>query len=198
MTEEPSGLPLQLGSTADKAIEIDLDMDIDMANMTNLFGDPAHSENARSAVDRLFIPLKQGEGNQAGGPGDLPSKENAMSGFEIDADVDAELFGEFNPDTGLDQGNPVNTTSGAQSGPSVPSPGSLLAQFSTSELETSKASISANHTLSSVSGEGFDMTSIDLSKLDSGFFAAGQNSEMDFRVDMEFMGMDTGGVTKTE
>ena len=191
MTKEPSSLPLQLGNTADKAIELDLDMDIDMANMTDLFGDPARPENPTNAVDRLFIPMKRDEGSQAEGP----SKENVLSGFEIDADVDAELFGEFHPDTELEQGNPANTTGGVQSGPSVPSPGSLLAQFSASDLEDTKASLTAEHTLSSVSGGGFDMTSIDL---DSGFFAPGQNPEIDFRVDMEFMGMDTGGITKTE
>jgi hypothetical protein len=196
MTEEP----LQLGNrTADKAIELELDMDIDMANMTDLFGDSAHSENQTNAVGGLFIPLKQSQESQPGGSGDVPSKDNVLSGFEIDADVDAELFGEFHPNAGLEQENQANTTTGVPSGISVPSPGSLLAQFSASDLEDSKASISANDDFKqSVSGEGFDMTSIDLSKLDAGFFAAGQNSEMDFRVDMEFMSMDTSVVTKTE
>jgi hypothetical protein len=181
--QEPTSLPLQLGNTTDKAMELDLNMDMDM---TDLFGDPADSET--NAVDRLFIPLKSGEGSQTGGT------ENDLSGL-IDADVDAELFGEFNPDTGLDQGSHMNTTTGAQSDSAIPSPGSLLAHFSASDLEDNKTSLSANHPLSSVSGEGFD---IDLSNLESSFFAAAQNSDMDFHVDMEFMGMESGGVTKTE
>jgi len=199
MTEEPSGLPLQLGNrTADNIIKLELDMDIDMADMTDLFGDSAHS-NQTNAVDRLFIPMKPGQVGQPGEPGNVPSKDNVLSGFEIDSDVDAELFGEFHPNAGLEQENPANTATGGPPDLSAPSPGSLLAQFSASNLEDSKASISANHTFKQpVSGEGFDMTSIDLSKLDAGFFAPGQNSEMDFRVDMEFVGMDTSGVTKTE
>lgn len=197
-TQEPSGLPLQLGNASeDKAMELDLEMDIDMANMTELFGDTADSDNSTNTVDELFIPLKPDERNQVGGPGNLASREDDLSGFEIDAS-DAELFGEFNPDTELDRGGPVNNTTGVQSGTSVTSPSSLLAQFSASDLDDNKASISANNTLSSVSGEGFDMTSIDLSNLGSSFFAAGQNSEMDFRVDMGFMGIDTGVVVKTE
>lgn len=189
--------PLQVGNaTMDKTIDLDLDMDIDMANMTDLFGDPADSENATSAVDRLFIPLKVDEGNHTGDNGNLPQKENILEGFHINASVDAELFGEFNPDTGLTHEGRVNTT-GVQSGSSVPSPGSILAQFSTSELQDSEISISVNPTLSS-SGGGFDIGSIDLPNLDSGFFSAGQNPDIEFHVDMGLIGMDANGVAKTE
>ena len=189
--------PLQIGNTTtDKSIDLDLDMDIDMANMTDLFGDPADSENATTAVDRLFTPLKPDDGNQTGRRSDFPAKENVLEGFHIDSSVDAELFGEFNPDTGLTHESRVTTITGIQSGSSVPSPDSILAQFSASELHDSKISISVNHTLSSSGGE-FDIGSIDLPNLDSGFFSAGQNPDIDFHVDMGLIGMDASGV-KTE
>jgi hypothetical protein len=172
MPQEQSSLPLGLGDSSDKPIELDLDsMDIEMANMTDLFGDAADSGSADDAAEDLFSPLGQNGGEGSENPGGLSTKEGVLPDFQIDSNMNVEV------------------------GPPVPSPGSLLAQFSSSHLMGNKSSPSGNPDLSTASTESFDLSSIDLSNLEP-FFTNGQEAP-NFSMDMEsFMDMSAGGSEK--
>jgi len=169
MPQERSSLPLGLGDSSDKPIELDLDsMDIEMANMTDLFGD---AESADDAAEDLFSPLGQNRGELSENLGGLSTKESVLADFQIDSNMNVEVD------------------------PPVPSPGSLLAQFSSSHLMGNKSSPSGNPDLSTASTETFDLSSIDLSNLDP-FFTNGQEAP-NFSMDMEsFMNMSAGGSEK--
>lgn len=197
MPQERSSIPLGLGDSSDKPIELDLDtMDIEMANMTDLFGDAADSGSADNAAEGLFSPLEQDEGERLGNPGGLSTKENVLADFQVDSNVNVELFGEFTAGTGLGRSSESNDPTGVQVDPPVPSPRSLLAQFSSSHLMGNKSSPSGNLDLSTASTESFDLNSIDLSNLDPGFFTNGQEAP-NFSMDMEsFINMSAGGSEK--
>jgi hypothetical protein len=172
MPQDRSSIPLGLGDSSDKPIELDLDsMDIEMANMTDLFGDAADSGSADNAAEGLFSPLGQDEGEGPENPGGLSTKENVLADFQIDSNMNVEVD------------------------PPVPSPGSLLAQFSSSQLMGNKSSSSGNPDLSTASTESFDLSSIDLSNLGP-FFTNGQEAQ-NFSMDMEsFINMSAGGSEK--
>ena len=164
-----------IGDTSDKPIELDLD--IEMANMTDLFGDQDTEDSNMNIHDGLFSPvLNEGESEQ-------PQTGN---------------FGNFasNPDPDLVSQLSAAGTSILQS--SAPSPGGLLAQFSSSRMMEQKPSPSDNPALTSMT-EAFDINAIDLSNLPAGFFTNTQDSGVGFPMDMEaFLTLGAGGEEKGE
>lgn len=188
ISQERTSMPLGLGDSSDKPIELDLDsMDIEMANMTDLFGDAVDSGNADNVVEGLFSPLGQSEDETFENPDDLPTEENVLADFQIDSNVNVELFGEFTASASLGRSNETNDSGGVHVDPT----GSLLAQFSSSHLVGDKTSPSGNLDLSTTSSETFDLNSIDLSNLESEFFTNGQEPA-NFAMDMEsFINMST-------
>ncbi|KAF8807634.1 hypothetical protein BYT27DRAFT_7189712 [Phlegmacium glaucopus] len=161
-----------VGDSSDKPIELDLD--IEMANMTDLFGDPDPEDS--NINDGLFSPvLTEGESEQ-------PQAENFVN-FAANPDLVSQLA--------------ITEPSILQSdSTSVPSPGSLLAQFP--RMMDHKPSPSDNATIPSMT-ETFDISTIDLSNLPTGFFSNTQDSGVSFPMDMEaFLTLGTGGEEKGE
>ena len=82
----PSSLPMsldpQLGSSADKPIDIDLDMDVDMGmdagSMNDLFGDSTENGSSVGAVDDLFSPgpLDGTKRDNSGGEGSAEKSDD--------------------------------------------------------------------------------------------------------------------------
>ncbi|KAF8973834.1 hypothetical protein BDZ97DRAFT_2053496 [Flammula alnicola] len=186
-----AALGVGLGDSSDKPIELDLDaMDIDMSNVADPFGNPAESGESSNPHDGLFSPLlDDGEGEQLQNneTDNQPLKEgDALNNFNITSPATDELFGDFTSsgDLGVDMdasGSMLQSQSN-----SVPSPGSLLAQFSAaSDLMDVKPSPSDDPSMHGT-GEAFDdLNSIDLNNLPSGFFSNPQDSEVGFSMDME-------------
>lgn len=163
-----------IGSSADKPIELDLDsMDIDMA-MTDLFGDSDNnSTEATNTVDGLFSPVV-GDTVMAN---DFPGKpEKTEENF-------LHALNQPNNDIFATLGHPDHSE---PSKPSLsaahpaPSPESLLASLSSSSQLVAHASTSND-----ASGEPqFDLNSLDLSTLGSGFFTNASEHDMNFPMDM--------------
>ena len=157
-----------IGSSADKPIELDLDsMDIDIA-MTDLFGDNVDnsSTEATNTADGLFSPVV----GDAVLTSDFPGKSEKMEGSILDA---------------LSQpSNDIYTTLGRSDHPQqasqpAPSPGSLFASLSPSSQLMANAPAS-----NGTNGEPqFDLNSLDLS-LSPVFFANDPSSDMNFPMDM--------------
>ena len=163
--ENDSTMDNGVGDSSDKPIELDLD--IEMANMTDIFGDPDADDSEDSNIrDGLFSPALNEERPQA------------------------ENFENFvNPDlvSQLAAAEPSILQSHSTS---VPSPGTLLAQFSSSRMMDHKPSPSDNGAIMS---ENFDINAIDLSNLPTGFFSNAQDSGVSFPMDMEdFLTLETG------
>ncbi|KAF8887764.1 hypothetical protein BD779DRAFT_1786028 [Infundibulicybe gibba] len=167
-----------VGSSADKPIELDLEsMEIDMATMTDLFGDADSSSNdANNAVDGLFSPVVGGPENSIVSS-DMSVKMEKDERVFLDALEVGHRANEDDIFTSVNT-NTDNSVNQALKGPalssqSVPSPGSILAGFpSPSQLNA--------------------LDSIDLSNLDAGFFGNDTEGEMNFSMDMEFLGMGAG------
>jgi hypothetical protein len=92
-----------LGNSADKPIELDLEgMEIEMANMTDLFGDSADtsSTDANAAVDGLFSPSTGGPSAAAEGK----AKEISMGILDGlgESGGNGDLFSSFGGKTGTD------------------------------------------------------------------------------------------------
>jgi len=171
--QDGSAMDNGIGDSSDKPIELDLD--IEMANMTDLFGDPDPEDS--NINDGLFSPvLNEGESEQ-------PQAENLY--FAGNPDLVSQLA--------------VAEPSILQSDPtSVPSPGSLLAQFSSPRMMGHKPSPSDNAAIPSMT-ETFDINAIDLSNLPTGFFSNTQDSGVSFPMDMEaFLTLGTVGEEKGE
>ena len=165
-----------IGDTSDKPIELDLD--IEMANMTNFFGDSDPEEPEDSNIhDALFSPvLDEGERER-------PQAEN-FENFVANSDLVSQLAA---------AGPPILQSHST----SVPSPGSLLAQFSTPRMMDQKPSPSDNAQAVPSMAETFD---IDLSHLPTGFFSNTQDSGVSFPMDMEeaFLTLGEGDEVKGE
>lgn len=179
--DHPS-IGLGLGGSSDKPIDLDLDldnMDVDMANMTDLFGDTAEPSEGTNADDGLFSPPDM--------PSTAGQAKDTLADFAMGSNVNTELFGDFSQST-----QDTLSTDGPPTMPndlSAPSPGTmLLAQLSS----TSKPSTTAG-------GENFDLGTIDLT-LEDNFFTDTQNPDMNFnQMDMDsFLGMDSGITIKKE
>lgn len=167
-------LGVGIGDSSEKPIELDLDsMDIEMAGMTDLFGDPTDSGDANDGHDGLFSPaLGQGSGEnpQATVGGDtIMSKveENTLVDFQMDSNVNDGLFSDF--------------TATAELGPELDAAG---AASGTSDMPTANG------------GEAFDINSLDLSSLDPGFFGDAPDTEMNFSMDEMDAFLDMGSSTE--
>ena len=157
-----------IGDSSDKPIELDLD--IEMANMTDLFGDPDPDDSEDSNIrDGLFSPVLDE---------DRPQEEN-FENFAANPDLVSQLAA---TEPSILQSHST----------SVPSPGSLLAQFSSARMMDHKPSPSENAAIP-VMTETFDINAIDLSNLPTGFFSNTQDSGESFPMDMEaFLTLGTG------
>ena len=156
-----------VGDSSDKPIELDLD--IEMANMTDIFGDPDPDDSDDSNIrDGLFSPVLN----------EPPQAEN-FENFVANPDLVSQLAA---AEPSILQSHST----------SVPSPGSLLAQFSSSRMMDHKPSPSDNVAIPIIP-ENFDINAIDLSNLSTGFFSNAQDSGVSFPMDMEaFLTLGTG------
>jgi hypothetical protein len=163
--ENDSTMNNGVGDSSDKPIELDLD--IEMANMTDIFGDPDADDSEDSNIrDGLFSPVLNEE---------RPQAEN-FENFVANPDLVSQLAAE-----------PSILQSHSTS---APSPGSLLAQFSSSRMMDHKPSPSDNVP---IMPENFDINAIDLHNLPTGFFSNAQDSGVSFPMDMEaFLTLGTG------
>ncbi|KIM47973.1 hypothetical protein M413DRAFT_439667 [Hebeloma cylindrosporum] len=169
-----------VGDSSDKPIELDLDaMDMEMVDLADQFGVPAESGESNNVHDGLFSPLADdGEAQQ------LP-----------DSNVDDELFGNFTSSADLDVDMSASPGTMLHQTTSVPSPGSLLAQFSSSSgvmdvkpsLPPGNPSIHdpvASFDLGSLDLTQLDTTQLDTTQLDPNFFTNSQETEMGFSIAM--------------
>ena len=86
-------LGLGLGDTSDKPIELDLDsMDIEMASMTDLFGDTAEASEGSNG---LFSPPLTQSINPPAAVENAKEQPNILADFNMDSNVNPELFGDF-------------------------------------------------------------------------------------------------------
>ena len=171
-----------IGSSADKPIELDLDsmdMDIDMA-MTDLFGDSVDnsSNEATNTVDGLFSPVV----------GDAMIT-NDFDGKSIK--TDGGFLGTLSQPSNnmfatLDHRQQLKAPPSAIQ--SAPSPGSLY-----SGLSSSSQLVGSAPTSNDAGGEPqFDLNSLDLS-FSPGFFSNGPEADMNFPMDMSDF-LNLGGV----
>ncbi|KAJ3517633.1 hypothetical protein NLJ89_g382 [Agrocybe chaxingu] len=192
MVQQPTiPLGVGLGDSSDKPIELDLDsMDIEMSNMNNLFGgEHVPTADANAAHDGLFSPALVEGGGQI-----QPGDEN--NDFDMNADDD--LFGDFTAPGDMPSEAAVGGATMLPESTSVPSPGSLLAQFSsTSHIMNTQPS--SNPAVPD-GAEGFDIHSLDLTHLEPSFFGNPPDSGMNFPMDMDaFLNMSSsGGEEKTD
>jgi len=164
--QEENDLTMGVGDSSDKPIELDLD--IDMANMTDIFGDPDAEDSEDSNIrDGLFSPVLNEE---------RPQAEN-FENFVANPDLVSQLA---TAEPSILQSHST----------SAPSPGSILAQFSSSRMMDHKPSPSDNVP---IIPENFDINAIDLNNLPTGFFSNAQDSGVNFPMDMEaFLTLGTG------
>jgi len=183
-----STLDVGVGDSSDKPIELDLDaMDMDMANLTDQFGVPTDPGESSNTHDGLFSPLEDDvEVQQLPAHNHLQSNKNEGNAlFQIDSDVDDELFGSFTSTGDLEVD--LNAPAGTMPQPhttSVPSPGSLLAQLSSSSgvVDVKPSSPTGNPSIHDPAAS-FDLGSIDLT-LDHNFFPNSQDAEMGFSMEI--------------
>ncbi|TFK40916.1 hypothetical protein BDQ12DRAFT_720652 [Crucibulum laeve] len=178
------------GSSSDKPIELDLDsMDIDMASMTDLFGDPTDNGSSADVNAGLFSPIDEDPNIQKLEDSVIqkPLKEEESGNFLgtlHSGDNGADLFSSFGsnsqPDMPMDmkikQGAAEESISSSITGiPSFP----ISAQQTTSTDDTM------------ATDTPFDINALDLSSLDPGFFSETVHDGMNFgNVDMhEFLGL---------
>ncbi|KAJ7806117.1 hypothetical protein B0H14DRAFT_3091417 [Mycena olivaceomarginata] len=166
-----------IGSSADKPIELDLDaMEIDMAAMSDLFGDAdANSNNSganSNAGEGLFTP---------GGVKEENDEESFLSALSGAAGGGDDMFASLRGNAGPSNQSVASGSASAQQ-MSAPSPGSLLASFSHQMGGTAQA---------------YDLDALDLTNLGAGFFGDDtQNAETDMNMvfDMEeLLNMGGGG-----
>lgn len=194
-TEPPAGgtrsdanmnIDTALGSSADKPIELDLDgMDIDITNMSDLFGDPA-DDGSTDANAGLFSPVTVNHelSSVTGQDGKSVKEENL--GMEILDALSAagnpeghdDLFASFSQN-GQSSGQHQLHSNAARDETSValdpssgaagaPSPSTILANFAASEMNANgQSSSSDTHNLPD-GNTPFDLTSIDLSSVFNG------------------------------
>ncbi|KAG6869055.1 hypothetical protein C0993_004728 [Termitomyces sp. T159_Od127] len=170
-----------VGGTADRPIELDMEgMDIDIA-MTDLFGDPAGSgpDNANT-MDGLFSPIVIEPNTHDGSDKPVKAEEDFLQNISQTNNED-DIFSTLGV-----QG----ATSGSQhtkDSPSVPrsapSPASLLASFTSPSQLSGIDQISSSHMTGTEAP--FDMSSLDLANLDQTFFGGATEADMNFPMDMD-------------
>lgn len=88
-----------LGSSADKPIELDLDaIDMEMSDMTNLFGDAPESTSGdgQTTVDSLFSPATA----DSGAPPSANEVPQAQKAGTADDNIDMEILGALHVEHG--------------------------------------------------------------------------------------------------
>ncbi|KIJ21406.1 hypothetical protein PAXINDRAFT_64982, partial [Paxillus involutus ATCC 200175] len=96
-----TGIDPALGSSADKPIELDLDgIDIEMSNMTDLFGDATESSSGdgQTAVDSLFSP-------DTGAPLSASEASHPEKGVKTEDHIDMKILDALNAEGGDQGGN---------------------------------------------------------------------------------------------
>jgi len=191
-----STLDVGAGDSSDKPIELDMDaMDMDMANLTDQFGVPSDPGESSNIHDGLFSPLEDDiEAQQLQTHNHLQSNKNEENAlFQIDSNVDDELFGNFTStgDLEVDLNAPAGTMPQHQT-TSIPSPGSLLAQLSSSGVMDVKPSSPTGNPSIHDPVASFDLGPIDLT-LDHNFFSNSQDGEIGLSMEMtSFMNSGNG------
>lgn len=149
-----SGMNLELnpnmGGSADKPIELDMDMDI---NMSDLFGDSSEAGNNDANAD-LFSPVL-GETGDSGGSVDKVDN-NFLSSIGVSGvggDANADIFASFG--VGGNGGDSTSRPDGMSLSTSqaAPSPGSLLASLS-------QSSVNVPQTQNNFKVESFDLENL--------------------------------------
>ncbi|KAH0838664.1 hypothetical protein J3R83DRAFT_6991 [Lanmaoa asiatica] len=148
-----------LGSSADKPIELDLDgIDMEMSDMTNLFGDASESTSGdrQTTVDSLFSPATA----DSGAPLSANEVPQAQKGGAADVHIDMEILGALHAEQGGQSENLFGSVaSGSSSGNQQPRSGSSVAP---------PPSLVSGFTQAGIQGGvgGFDLSTLDLSNLD--------------------------------
>jgi hypothetical protein len=177
----------EAGSSADKPIELDLDnMDLDMGDMSDLFGDSAESPSANSAdkdaIADIFSSNRVGQISES-------NVDNAKAGDFLGGNT-TDIFASLGMDSDT-HGATKEETSAAQA---APSPNTLLASFD----PTNNTIDSFPQTGDNPTAAGFDIGSIDFGNLDPNFFNNGSDPDTKFSMDMDqFLTID-GGSGKEE
>jgi hypothetical protein len=180
LTLDPS-----IGSSADKPIELDLDV-IDL-DMTDLFGDTV---NQAANVEDLFTPSGSVPASDIAVGVKAENQDRALGmdmlqAFSGDDDLLASLnaHSNINAQSG-EQGHPTAQFLSAQSDSNNPispsamvtnsSPGSILASL------TADSHLNASNPLAALPSADapFDLTTLDFSQLGDGFFTGAQNTDM--------------------
>ncbi|KAG6857649.1 hypothetical protein H0H87_010218 [Tephrocybe sp. NHM501043] len=169
-----------VGGTADRPIELDMEgMDIDMA-MTDLFGDPTDTgSNDANNMDGLFSPivLEPGTSTQ-----NKPIKTEEVFLQTLDQPGGGEdIFSSLNV-----EGNTIESQQSKDSSfvdRSAPSPATLLESFAAASNLQAIDQISSS-ALPNPDAQ-FDMSGLDLSNLDQTFFGGASDADMNFAMDMD-------------
>lgn len=169
-----------LGSSADKPIELDLDgIDMEMSDMTNLFGDAPEStsRDGQTTVDSLFPPTTA----DSRAPLSANGAPHAQKGGSADDRIDMDILGALHAEHGGQDENLFGSVaSGSSNGNHQPHSGSSTAPPSL---------LVSGFTQGGMQGGvgGFDLSTLDLSNLDP----AWQNMSL---TDMEaFLNMPSTG-----
>jgi hypothetical protein len=209
-------LDAAIGNSADKPIELDLEaMDIDMQDMTELFGDApdSASNDGNTTVDGLFSPVTGGTDmamQGTDGVGKTVKEEEKLEmelldvfngvGDSSGGDMFAAFGSNAERNTQSHQNNSESQLLGVpavSTAQSAPSPGTLLASFaSPSHLNVVEPSSASNSNTLPSGDTPFDLTSLDLSHLSPGFFTNEQGSDMNL-MEMEEL-LNIGGQEDTE
>lgn len=155
-----SALMVDIGSSADKPIELDLDaMDLDM---TELFGDPGVTSSSGEAGPALFTP--QMERPVKVEENDFESQIlGAFSGVRQSSSDPDSLFGPSRGDS--ESGSMALPVPGPSQSVNAPSPNSMLANFQSDSI-IAQDSASGPFNLVKPSGDApFDLSGIDLNNL---------------------------------
>jgi hypothetical protein len=155
-----------VGNSSDKPIELDLDgMDIDMPIMTDLFGDAdgGGSDHVATPADGLFSPVLGDENTESDEHPTAPNQHEGLINQLVDDNASSGVFA-----TPAQENMAISQIH-------IPSPGALLASFSSSATNDAPPS-KISHT-----GSEADPT-FDLNSMELGFFPT--DSEMNFSMDM--------------
>ncbi|KAF9072669.1 hypothetical protein BDP27DRAFT_1319781 [Rhodocollybia butyracea] len=121
---------IPMGNSADKPIELDMEMDIDQAMMSDLFGDSSEADNSETNADvgALFSPNLGTTGNEGSVNNSFLSSIGVGGG-----DTNADIFASFNVGAGGDSTVRPDAMTLSTIEPSLaPSPGSIIASLSQS------------------------------------------------------------------
>jgi len=161
LTDSPmmGGIDPSLGSSADKPIELDIDnIDMEMSDMTNLFGDNSEttSGDGQTTVDSLFSPATA----DSGAPMSANEAPQAQKGGTADDHIDMEILGALHAEHGGQGGDLFGSVaSGSGVGNQQPHSVSRVAP---------PVSLSSGFTQAGMQSSvgGFDLSTLDLSNLD--------------------------------